>query len=696
MADKIYSQDSGVAPYETFFHDFDLEAFSFFNYWTDDEDVNDTNELGSLDINEMPRFVKLTWNQAPDLPEEKEAYEKANPPSLGRRSEGAGVAGAEEQFIVEGTAYSPDQIKPKEFASVAAHLANSDIAPGVIDSVVSLPLVSSGYVSPPPAYRIDLDTWYALNRSRGSLISNVRGGFNNRASGFFNLPKIYRSGVSGRVAPAYNEIFTGNFTFSPSSFVNRRMTVSSANSSAMSMRSAPAVSNRRGTSEPIREIFEEITYDRVPRTASSVKVSFVDTGIGRVASPERLSAATSAAHVAAIAATSQVLRNLITYSESGLQNSKRKIKVRSFDAPNGISSKEYVGYLIEKYEQVGGVFKLKELIGIGDPYADEFYDTKVRYGGIYRYRIRSVMRWVRPKSVGAEGSDPSMASSVGSDSASSNTADTSLTPNFASYFGSQWSKNWATAHIIDDTPPDAPDQLCVLPQSEKKRIVVSFQMPENAQRDIYQMSLFRRVVDRNGRDVVPWTKIDDFDMSRAGFYIDYDVEFIPSTPEKLGFKPVAPYRYVYAAVSYSVHNGVSKLSEQLGARLNSDWEQRGEHPVEFFSSRGVDLEADHGIFSTIPVKQYKTHIVVTPKSDYDVNLPAEVSIKGQERWGTRMLCGNAYILRFHSLDTGETYDIDFGMSMVNLDAYKISVPTNIYVPSAGEQYVYDDQASIAG
>lgn len=690
MSDKVLSQESGVAPYETFFHDFEFEAFTFFNYWTDDEAVNDKLELEDRDINDMPRFVKLVWSQAPDLPEEKEAHDKITPPSKVRTSAMPPTADSGEQFIVEGVEYSPEQLRPKDFSKISTSLANADIAPGVIQSVVSLPLITSGFMGRSPLYRIDLDSWYENDKSRGVHIGDIRNSFGNRSSGFFNLPSIYKAGVSAKNSAAFSELFKGQFAVTPSSFVRSKSTISSATSqgSALGLRSATAKGDSVVPTHPAENIFNEITYDRLPANTNSVRVGFVDTGVGNVVSQDRLNAAEDASHANSISAVAQVMKNLISYSESGIQNAKRKITLRSFDAPNGLSSKEYVGYLIEKYEQVAGVFQLKELIGIGDPYVDEFYDTKVRYGGVYRYRIRSVIRWVHPKHIGANGTDNTIHSITTTDNANQSTSSTTLTPNFATYFGSEWSKNWATAHVIDEVPANPPDQLSLLPQSEKNRVIVSFQLPENSQRDIWQMTLYRRVIDKDAREVIPWTELADFDMSAPGYYEDTNF-VIPSKGSK-------PFRYIYAATSWSVHNGESKLSEQLGARLNPEWKDRGEHPVEFFSSRGVDRIADHGVFSTNPVKMYKTHMVATPLNSFNKREQTEIHLKGQERWATRTINSNKFILRMHSLDTGEFYDVDFNTSMVSLDANKVEVPSNIYIPSANEQYVYDDSALTSG
>ena len=699
MADnRTLSAESGVAPFETLFHDFDLEAFAFFNYWTPDEATNDTTELENRDVNDMPRFVKLAWNPAPDLPEQAEALAKLNPNNKTTRpGDGSGVVGSRDTFIVDGVVYSPQQLDPADFKSISTMLVNSDIAPGVINSVVTLPLAGSGITPETPAYSVDLDAWYSSPSSDGVNIGELRNTVNNRTSGYANLSQIYSASQSPRTAAAFDELFSGQFTITPTSFASSKLLMSSVNASSpsISMNVNGAMAARKTVTTPVESLFNQFATSSSGGTTknNSVKVNFVDTGIGNAVSSVRVNAANEPSHANSLVAVSQVVGNLISYSASGLQDVVRKITLKSFPAPANVATRQYIGYIIEKYEQVNGVFKFKELIGIGDPYADSYYDTKVVYGGVYRYRIRSVMRWVRPTNIGARGNDPTVSGHLSSKSAHQNTSSTTLTPNLVSYFGSEWSKNWAGAQIIDDQPAGPPDQLTVRPQSSKSRIIVTFELPDNSQRDIFQMTLWRRMVDSNGRDMAPWERVSDFDMSRPGYYEDMDVLMDPQVPP--GTQLVGPPRYVYAATCVSVHNGESLMSEQIGARLNPDWARTGEHPVEFLSSRGIDRLRDQGAFSVIPTRLYKTHIVAVPENTHGSRRPAHVILEGQERWGTRSLPGNSYILRAHSLDTGETFDIDFETGYTNLEPQRFQVPSNIYIPSLDEEYIYDTRGLVS-
>jgi hypothetical protein len=334
---------------------------------------------------------------------------------------------------------------------------------------------------------------------------------------------------------------------------------------------------------------------------------------------------------------------------------------------------------------------MKEVIGIADPYVDEYYDTKVRYGGVYRYRIRSILRWTRPKNITVTGKDPTQASpmflGLAEQKDSSHSTSLNLTPNFCGYFGSEWNKNWATAHIIDEIPPNPPDQLNVRPYSKNNCIIVTFNIPDNSQRDIYKMSLYRRRIDERGNDIDngDWIKLADFDMTANVYFEDTNVTSYP----------VNKGRYIYAATATSIHNGESTLSEQIGARINRDWEVYGELPREFYSSRGVDITT-HGIFAINPIKKYKTHVVTVPNNLSFDRSPAEIKLMGQERWGTRVLNGAAYILRLLSLDTGEMVDVEFNTDIITAPTEHINAPNSVYVPSANEQYLYDPTALTSG
>src|SRR3990167_122908 len=65
---QVLSRPSAAAPYETLFHEFDFEAIPFYNFWTDDEEDH-AEQRGERKLDEIPRFIKLVWRQAPDLPQ---------------------------------------------------------------------------------------------------------------------------------------------------------------------------------------------------------------------------------------------------------------------------------------------------------------------------------------------------------------------------------------------------------------------------------------------------------------------------------------------------------------------------------------------------------------------------------------------------------------------------------------------------
>jgi hypothetical protein len=63
---KVISQQSGMAPFETLFDDLEFEALPFYNFWEKDEETT-VRDRGNLNADELPRYIKLVWTQAPDL-----------------------------------------------------------------------------------------------------------------------------------------------------------------------------------------------------------------------------------------------------------------------------------------------------------------------------------------------------------------------------------------------------------------------------------------------------------------------------------------------------------------------------------------------------------------------------------------------------------------------------------------------------
>ena len=249
----------------------------------------------------------------------------------------------------------------------------------------------------------------------------------------------------------------------------------------------------------------------------------------------------------------------------------------------------------------------------------------------------------------------------------------SLASHQSSYFYSEWSKKWIYGTCMDDQPPLPPDELQVRPESHRKRIVVTFRLPENHQRDILSMRLFRKLQDEHGRDLTDWLPMvhsdGKVDQAPANvIFYDRDVDFFQ----------ISKRRYVYAAQCVSRHGEDSVLSTQLAARLNKDYSSRGEFLVDCVSAQGVRLEY-FGAFSVIPFQTTKVETIAqSPPQKIGQNPGvAAIVLTGRDTISGAQSVSGVYLLRVQSLDTGETSDIPFNLTFQFFKTREKFVPQTI-------------------
>ena len=335
-----------------------------------------------------------------------------------------------------------------------------------------------------------------------------------------------------------------------------------------------------------------------------------------------------------------------------------------------------------------------------------FSDTKVKYGAAYRYRIRGVLRWVRIHGIGPLGKDPTTADAPG---ATINT----LTPDDASFFASEWGQEWASAMVIDTSPPPPPHQFQVRPMSRDKAIEITFCLPYNPQQDICKMTLWRKLQDELGNDVTDWVQIQEDDAQfRQGTRHVYGAEQQHQQDDLTGtkfnmnqtdtvetFVEFAPlnarfvdtdvgyfgqdnnYRYVYAAMCHTRHGEDSTLSDQLAARLNPNWSKDGEFPLDFVSCAGVDKDFDTGIFSTYPERRLRSEVIAVPTITATEKVPAMITFSGQTRLAQNPIQGSSYVARIESLDTGQRIDVPVVVNVKNMPEKNSTQDVTALVPS---------------
>jgi hypothetical protein len=149
----VISRESGPAPFETLFQDLNLQAMPVYNFWEQGEETSE-HERGNQKLEDMPRYIKLSWIPAPDLPD---------PDEFAKRQLAGGSPDARTTFTQlspfgfgsrqtvgtpnNGILWTPPHLQPENFPQNARAIANGYVFAGMLESVVE---VKTGSVAPPP------------------------------------------------------------------------------------------------------------------------------------------------------------------------------------------------------------------------------------------------------------------------------------------------------------------------------------------------------------------------------------------------------------------------------------------------------------------------------------------------------------------------------------------------------------------
>jgi hypothetical protein len=676
--ERELTKESGPVPFETLANDLRFEAYVFYNFWTEDEEINDQIEQGNQKIDELPRFVKLAWNRAPDVLDVREQQTRSQ--MLRDGSFPAFGAYKPVGTMLEGINFTPSHLQPLNFNQVALSLANGHIAAGVVEAVVDL---NEDTVSPPEvisAPGVSEDEYLGRTDMWGIPYSEFMSAWWNKKSSIYGLRRHYGRKMSAGGTAAGANYFDGQYGVS-SADGSMDITAATSASPAISLSSRTASSTRTYGKGKFSELLSSVAVKRERKDPwQRIKAKFIHTNLGGLVRDRRVQSLSSLEHAETVIALGPHLDNLAVYAESGMVDKPRDITIPSFPAPVGLKTIEYVGYVIEKFALDDGAFKLKDTIYIPGREFTEYYDTKIKYGTVYRYRIRSIARWTREQGIGVYGSD--------STTSGRNFNIGAFSPNLASFFGTEWSRNWAYANIIDQIPPNPPDELTVRVSSREKRVYVSMKLPHNPQLDINRMTILRRLQDVSGRNVSEWETVKEISAEvRQGTRVTYGeangeiiskedfVEFAPINSlfidENVEYFQHSNVRYVYTAMCHTLHGETSVLADQLSATLNEEWARTGEFPIEFVSCAGVDLDMATGVFAVIPERRFRSEIIFSGKA----------KLEGQPRVGEKLLNDSQYVMRVESLDTGQLMDIPVSVTFTNLPAVDVLDEKGVLIPS---------------
>ena len=156
------------------------------------------------------------------------------------------------------------------------------------------------------------------------------------------------------------------------------------------------------------------------------------------------------------------------------------------------------------------------------------------------------------------------------------TQDTSSTGKYMSeYIVSYPSRNWQYVTIKNNSLPDWPEAIQIVPSTPNSTIGVYWLTPPDAARDMQSVSVYRRLAVGD-----PWALVAPNLPLTQNFYVDTDV--------KMG------QNYIYALQSTNVHGYVSFLSTQVQAALNPSFQfEQKERDLVWISGPGAQIGRAH-------------------------------------------------------------------------------------------------------
>jgi hypothetical protein len=528
-----------------------------------------------------------------------------------------------------GNTFIPEHLQPENFSNLKSSIANGFLAPGVIEAVVELDQKNTDFASRTSENSTKID--------EGSFLSN-------KAYSGISVQELIGQ-EKQRTSAGTSDLSSESFAVVKSSNRDGKMFVTSLRSSS------PSISIVANTALPAKTVIRDLPEDMIEEVKkpeglgvdprSQISVKFIDPAIDGILNEDKINSMGYHEHLENFLTIAPQIPNLEIFSKSHYPDLRDRRDLPSFASPK-LKVLEYVGYLIEKYKRdsTGAFVKIEE-IDVPNKETNEYYDTKVLYGEIYRYRIRTIARWTRKDSEGDISGFKN-----------------SLAKYRSTYIASSWSKSWSYAACLDQQPPPPPDEISVYPQSSKKRVLVTCRVPENSQKDITHMVVMRRAQSSTGQFLSRWEPLFSTGpgrtLSNISFF-DKDIKF---------FQEDGIF-YVYTAQCFTTHGESSCFSEQLSVRLNSEFMIKGEFPVQMISSRGVRPE-NYGAFETIPPKRTKTSVILPILADGN-SKKASLKVSGRNEVGDSLLADSSYVLRLESLDTGEKKDIEIQVDYVSTE-----------------------------
>lgn len=308
---------------------------------------------------------------------------------------------------------------------------------------------------------------------------------------------------------------------------------------------------------------------------------------------------------------------------------------------------DYVGYVIEKFRvaEDGVELELVDLIAIPGKTTTEYIDTKIAYGEVYSYKIRSVFRFVNNYHLTMYSDSDSLLDKTQTISY----VDTNLgIQTRKTYYFDSSNSDACEVQCVESRRPDPPQSVKIFPQSRSKKIFVTWSQ-KSQNRDVVGFNLYRKLISENSFIKLNSNLID----IRNNFYVDYDL--------------IQDSEYVYAVEAVDVHGNFSKLSAQYAAKIilytNFDGDVC-ESPTRIVHREGLELGE---------VEESQQDELILIKSRLAINI--NPLFKNTDE-------NNTFLIKVTSLDTGiaKEFKVNFRTQTIyHVDPY---VPVRRFNPEA--------------
>jgi hypothetical protein len=214
---------------------------------------------------------------------------------------------------------------------------------------------------------------------------------------------------------------------------------------------------------------------------------------------------------------------------------------------DGAETLTHVGYIIEKYgEQIDGTTRRYDDIYIWNPEETSYTDTHVRYGAVYKYRLRSLYRAKIQTKV-------------------SGTTKVALSSVIIASTGT-----FTSLSCVESVPPGPPNNLTF--QQTLDGLYMRWNFPSNPQKDVKRFQVFRRMsIDE------PFMMIQEINFDKT--VLPYTTgEIVPEELVTIADGPVKHYLdtdfvklnsdFIYAVCCIDAHGYSSAYSEQFRVRFD--------------------------------------------------------------------------------------------------------------------------------